>query len=211
MTDIHDLFSGVCVIVDDAFGKQGSTDNIIKIRQSIEAKNIPVLAHSELPTEDQIKHYKGLNFILLDWDINPNTDSDLLEGVRLGDAEKTAQREQLISFIKELNKQTYIPIFIFSQQDVDTIQRHLSDAGLLMEGKSSNIFVKSKSELIDADGKTDVLFGEIGTWLKGNPSVYVLKEWENATKSAKKDHVFCRSIDILFNYMRYYTARLTFL
>lgn len=183
MTNIDELFSGVCVIVDDAFGKEDRSDNIWKIRKSIEERNIPVLAYPDLPHEGQIKHYKGLNFMLLDWKINPIAEEEQLEGVRMGDASGNA----VISFIKRLNEQTYIPIFIFSQENVDTIKRHLSEADLLVEGKFTNIFVKSKSDLLSTADNPNTLFDEIEKWLKATPSIYVLKEWENAARSAKRN------------------------
>jgi hypothetical protein len=187
MTNIDELFSGVCIIIDDAFGKGDSQDSIKEIKQSIERKNIPILVYSELPIIDQIKHFKNLNFVLLDWDISPIEETDKIEGVSLGETMKTSQQSEIITFIKELNKQAYIPIFIFSNEDIAVIKTHLSEENLINENKPNNIFVKSKRELINTDDNQNVLFDEIENWLKKTPSVYVLKEWENAVKSAKRN------------------------
>ncbi|MDH6357080.1 hypothetical protein [Parabacteroides sp. PF5-9] len=187
MTNIDELFSGVCVIVDDAFGKEGSTDSIKEIKQSIEEKNIPILVYSELPIIDQIKHFKNLSFVVLDWDINPIEEATKLEGVSLGETAKISQKNEIVAFIKELNEQAYIPVFIFSNEDVVTIKSCLTAENLINEDKPNNIFVKSKSELLNTAENKNVLFDEIENWLKATPSIYVLKEWENAVKSAKRD------------------------
>jgi hypothetical protein len=105
----------------------------------------------------------------------------------MGETAQVGSREYILSFIEKVNKEVYVPIFIFSNENVDNIISHLQTRGLFISDKLTNIFVKNKSELMDTEQAKGVLFREIDKWLKGNPSIYVLKEWENATKSAKTD------------------------
>jgi hypothetical protein len=187
MTSIDELFSGICIIVDDELGKNNSTDVIMKIKLSIEQKNIPILAYSELPIIEQIKHFKNLSFVLLDWDINPIEAADKFEGVSLGEVAAGYNQDAIVTFIKEVNKESYLPIFIFSNENIEIIKTRLVEEKLIDSSKRNNIFIKSKGELINTPDNENVLFDEIEKWMKETPSIYVLKEWGKAIALAQKE------------------------
>lgn len=168
MTDIIQLFSGIGVVIDEAiYAKESQPNGIQKIVQSIKDKNIPVLAYEELPNEGTLSKLHSISFIILDWN---------LSGVQ---PIPQVTIDDNIDFLQKLKEICFVPIFIFSDEDSHTIEVNLSEKG--MTAQNSPIFIKKKDELNTAEK----LFNEIEKWMKQTPSVYVMKEWEKATREAK--------------------------
>lgn len=168
MTDIVQLFSGIGVVIDEAIHDDNLTPNgIQKIVQSIESKHIPLLQFEDLPDDEVISKLHSISFLILDWN---------LSGVH---PIPKATIDDNIVFLKKLKETCFLPLFIFSDEDPHTIEVALSENGITSE--NSPIFIKKKDEL----DNVEKLFGEIESWLKTTPSIYVLKEWEKATVEAK--------------------------
>lgn len=168
MTDIVQLFSGIGVVIDEAIHDDNQTPNgIQKIVQSIESKHIPLLQFEDLPDDEVISKLHSISFLILDWN---------LSGVH---PIPKATIDDNIIFLKKLKETCFIPLFIFSDEDPHTIEVALSENGITSE--NSPIFIKKKDEL----DNVEKLFVEIESWLKTTPSIYVLKEWEKATREAK--------------------------
>ncbi len=176
MINTLDLFRGVGVIIDDALANVNSKDSIWKIAKSFENKNIPLLKFTELPTDEKVKNFNSVSFLLLDWD---------LYGTQLetGISKPQTFTDENINFIKLFNKICFAPIFIFSNENTDDIKAKLSNSGLYDSTKSNHIFVESKGNVKQARA----LFSKIKTWLSKTPSMYVLKEWEKSMTQAKCD------------------------
>lgn len=168
MTDIVQLFSGIGVVIDEAIHDDNQTPNgIQKIVQSIESKHIPLLQFEDLPDDEVIFKLHSISFLILDWN---------LSGVQ---PIPKATIDDNIVFLKKLKETCFIPLFIFSDEDPHTIEVALSENGITVE--NNPIFIKKKDEL----DTVEKLFGEMESWLKTTPSIYVLKEWEKATREAK--------------------------
>lgn len=168
MTDIIQLFSGIGVVIDEAIHDDNQIPNgIQKIVQSIKSKHIPLLLFEDLPDDEVISKLHSISFLILDWNL-----SGVLPIPK-------ATIDDNIVFLKKLKETCYIPLFIFSDEDPHTIEVALSENGITAE--NSPIFIKKKDEL----DTVQKLFGEIESWLKTTPSIYVLKEWEKATREAK--------------------------
>lgn len=168
MTDIVQLFSGIGVVIDEAVNAtEDSPNGIQKIIHSIESKHIPLLQLEDLPDDEAISQLHSISFLILDWN---------LSGVQ---PIPQVTIEDNIVFLKKLKEICFIPLFIFSDEDPHTIEVALSEQGIT--SVNSPIFIKKKDEL----DTVDKLFGEIEAWIKRTPSVYVLKEWEKATRTAK--------------------------
>ena len=168
MTDIVQLFSGIGVVIDEAINTKDDRPNgIQKIVQSIESKHIPLLQFEDLPDNEVISKLHSISFLILDWN---------LSGVQ---PIPKATIDDNIVFLKKLKETCFIPLFIFSDEDPHTIEVTLSENGITAE--NSPIFIKKKDEL----DTVEKLLGEIESWLKTTPSIYVLKEWEKATREAK--------------------------
>lgn len=171
--DIINLFNGIGIIIDDSFAcKHKNKDKIQKIKSYFESKDFPILTYSELPTEQQIKHFKSISFVLLDWN---------LANLPIGTSLPQTLIQENIEFIKSIKQQYFTPIFIFTNEDAHNVIDTLVDNDLYnIHTDTNHIFVKNKSDI-----KTSrTLFSELAKWVKKTPSIYVLKEWETAVSTA---------------------------
>lgn len=179
--DVVNLFQGIAVIFDDEINNPEST--ISRIKESIQSKNIPVAAYNEPPRPGIIPSLSNASFVILDWEYTNNelyNDSD--ERVLKPAALKQEKDDDLIQFIRELLRQVFIPVFIFSSY-AKKVEESLEAEGLWDRNKANRIFVKHKNDI----KSEEQLFAAIGEWLKAMPSVYVLKEWENVIVEAKNN------------------------
>ncbi len=173
--DIVDLFKGIGVIIDDAFGRGNKErkDRIHRIKDNFERKNIPILTFSELP-ENFIPHFRGVSFVVLDWNLSANV------GVSL----PASLEDENAEFIKRLKKVWFGPIFVFTNEDINHVKDVLERNKLYDKESSNNhIFVKSKSEVIQARS----LFSMLAKWVRKTPSIYLLKMWENSMLAASSE------------------------
>lgn len=178
--DVEKLFNGIAVIVDDEI--EDKTSAIYKIKELIEGKNIPVAVFSEIPQLDVIPALSSASFIILDWDYT-NRELEVEEGERIAiPGELVAnEEERLIAFIKKLLSDIFVPVFIFTAKQPNTVIDSLKEASLWDDKKPNRIFVKQKSD-VDTE---EELFSAIAEWVKKMPSVYVLKEWERVLRETQ--------------------------
>jgi len=176
-----ELFKGVAVVIDDEINNR--TANIRNILNQIERKNIPFLTFTSIPSDEIISNFQNLSFLLLDWRLikDEMTSDDLQAGVTIPSTLRELEADENIEFIEKLMDVCFCPVFIFSNEDKNGIIEKLESAGIYSTDRPNHIFVKSKS---DITGRTK-LFKEIDKWIKSNPSVYVLKEWENEYQRSK--------------------------
>ena len=169
---MHPLVNGIAVIIDD---KIGTGDDLIDdLIDQIERFGVPCLKYTELPRHEEISHYHGISFVLLDWRLHDN-----IEGVSVPDS----ILQPSIEFLCEIKEKLFVPVFIFTNENVDTIETKLAETEeelYYKDGRPNFIFVKSKSEL-----KDDSLFTKISNWINTTPPVYVLKTWEHQYRVAK--------------------------
>ena len=163
-----ELLKGVAVIIDDEVGE--SSSGISRLIMDIEKRKIPCLKYSELPDNSVIDNFSDAPFIILDWKFGSG------DGVTVSQY----QLEDNIDFIRHVRKNCFVPIFIFTNQNLDNLKDDLRSHDAADFVGDSMIFLKNKSELIG--GK---LFDEIEEWLKSTPSAYVIKKWALEYKKAK--------------------------
>jgi len=182
--NIEELFTGVGMVIDDKIFDEKKSDRISRIVDALEEKNIPLLKYVDIPDKNVIKHCLNLNFILLDWELVALTDESgyPVSGM---DLLKEKNKNRIISFIKEVIKQSFIPIFIFSNLNENDINKILESQRIIKSENNRPIFVKSKSELISGD--KSLIFEKIEEWVNNMSSVYVLKKWDNSFNKAKSD------------------------
>lgn len=175
-TEVINLFKGVGVIIDNSFlNTENKEDRIWKIKSYFEKKGFPLLIYSELPALEEMMHIRGVSFILLDWNL-----SDMPIGLPL----PGATVDDNIIFIESIRKHCFAPIFIFTNEETDSVINILESKNLYKRDLNTNhIFVKNKSDL--KSGRT--LFSEIAKWINRTPSVYILKTWENAIAKGISD------------------------
>jgi hypothetical protein len=174
------LVNGIAVIIDDEIGKENK--NINDLISQIKGIGMPCAEHTELPVPDKfIAHIHGVSFILLDWNLWSSAMSDE-NGIPLTDVSIVSFEDANIKFLKEIHKTHFVPVFIFTNEDVGSITTKLTEKGLYYEdGRPNFVFVKSKDDLT----KDGSLFKEISDWICANPPVYVLKTWEHEYRTAK--------------------------
>lgn len=178
--DVEKLFNGIAVIVDNEI--EDKTSAIYKIKELIEAKNIPVAVFAEVPQLDVIPALASASFIILDWDYtNGALEVGEDERVTMPGTLVANEEERLITFIKKLLSDIFVPVFVFTAKQPDTVINSLKEAELWDDEKTNRIFVKQKT---DVDSEEE-LFAAISEWVKKMPSVYVLKEWEGVIRRAQ--------------------------
>lgn len=179
--ETKEYFRGIAVIIDNDIND--STANIQNILSQLQEEGIPYLSYSELPQENNLKSFRDISFILLDWELSSDVETTkaIEEGVVLPETLKKSGKDENITFIKSLADYCFCPIFIFSNQNVDLIIEELVKTDLFVNGKPNQIFVMRKSELTEKNK----LFIEIDKWIKNNPSIYVLKEWEHKYRNSR--------------------------
>ena len=144
---LKELFSGIAIIIDDEVNKPKA--NIANIIKQVENQNIPVLKYDAIPSDEVVNHFKDLSFLLLDWRLIKDevSDDDISSGVSIPDGLEQYDIKENIEFIKKLKGTCFCPIFIFTNEDVTSIQAALKDAGLYNDDRPNYICIKSKSEI----------------------------------------------------------------
>lgn len=167
----QELFKGIGVIIDNNINNANSTDRILKIKRYLDNKHFPILTYETLPSDEEIQCLHSVSFIILDWNLSGNDIGVAIPEVTINDN---------IDFLNKLKKISYAPVFIFTNEDTDSIINILKDNELYHD-EFNHIFVKNKESI--KTGKS--LFSCINQWLNKTPSVYVMKEWENTINTAK--------------------------
>lgn len=173
---MRDLLNGIAVIIDDEIDNENASIN--ELINQIRHEKIPCYTTRELPPIETIKHLGCASFIILDWRLKDQALSEL-SGVKIPNTLEDENLNETIEFLKELTRQFFAPIFIFTNDLKESVNLKLKEHGLLQDGKTNIILVKNKDEL------KDTLFKEIEEWIRGNESIYVLKKWEHEYQKAK--------------------------
>jgi hypothetical protein len=179
-----DLFSGIAVVIDDEIGQKEDIDAIIK---QLRDNNIPHLSYPSIPDIEVYKNFHNVSFVLLDWQLTEDiTQENIVDGVRIPPRSRVSLYEVNVNFIKELRKVCFAPIFIFTNETPSRVIEILMRAKLYVENTPSYIFVEKKENLKN----NNRVMKAIGDWIKSNPPVYVLKEWEKSFRIAKTNMFF---------------------
>lgn len=172
------LLNGIAVVIDDQIGNESEIDNFIS---QIEKQSIPYITYKKLPKDD-IEHFDGISFLLLDWKLQQDELSQALtKGVTQPTGLSKFSIEENISFLRKLKESCFTPIFIFTNESVSEVIEILKSNDLYHDNKPNYIFVKNKKDL---KGRTK-LFKTIEDWIKKTPSIYILKAWEKEYQLAK--------------------------
>ncbi len=180
--DVKSLFKGIAVIIDNEIYKEDSA--IKEIRSRLEQNNIPVVTYEDIPDTNVIPSFSNAAFVILDWDYFNSSDlydSDTGERVLIPDSVRQEKRNQVLLFIDMILNKIFVPVFVFTAVNPETVIEALDERHLWQHEKPNRIFVKQKIEI---SNETD-LFNSIEAWVRQMPSVYVLKEWEKVFGTTK--------------------------
>lgn len=173
--DVRELMAGVAIVIDDEIDDKYA--NIKKITAQLVDNKFPFLAYAMPPAGDEVKNFKDISFVVLDWQMDGLSIEDRENGV----ASPYGDGELAIDFIQALNGVCFAPIFIFSNEAEDDIKKTLIEKSLYTSDGHNHIFIAQKESL------KECLFEKIEEWLKKTPSMYALKEWDRAFYKARKD------------------------
>lgn len=181
--NIEELFSGIGVVIDDrVFSSNEQEDRIITIVRELEnVRKFPLVKYADLPDDGVLAKLTNVSFILLDWEIEPKQEElgEEASNVQLGAVLKAENERRVIEIVQKTLQNSLVPVFIFSNQNIDSIYQKLTDAGVDLT--KSQVFIKSKADLIEEGA----LFQKIGEWVDGVSGVYVAKAWDNSFNKAK--------------------------
>ena len=174
-----DALKGIAIFIDDELDQE-KTD-AFQLKQQIIDKKIPYIVRDKIPEpiDAFVKHLYGVSFIILDWKFysSPTENEQKEQGNRFPESLGISAT---IDFLENVLKTTYCPIFIVSQESIDSIKNELDKNKITIDGVHPRIFVCDKSELSDG-----CLFSRLNEWIEKRPITYVLKTWEMAAKDAK--------------------------
>ena len=178
--DIKKLFRGIAVVIDDEIHDLDSS--IYHVLKQLKAESIPYVEYDSLPDEKIIENLQNVSFVLLDWKlVSSLSTTDIISGVKVPSSAEKSSIEENINFLKAIQKVCFCPIFIFTDEDISSIQETLKNNGLYKNGKCNTILIKPKSVFISSGS----LFTELQSWLKESLSIYLLKSWDTIFQDAK--------------------------
>lgn len=173
----ENLFKGIGMVVDDQVnsGKDKAIDGIVKYLEN--DNHLPLVKYEDLPDNIESICFSSLSFLLLDWELNTlvNVDDSPIPIATL----KAQNARDNVDFIKQVVAKVVIPIFIFSNEDVNSIKNTLSQNHIIDDDEKSPIFILNKSELFDNEKKC-IMFDKVNEWLKKTPLIYVTQKWKTA-------------------------------
>lgn len=173
----ENLFKGIGMVVDDQVnsGEDKAIDGIVKYLEN--DNHLPLVKYEDLPDNIESICFSSLSFLLLDWELNTlvNVDGSPIPNAAL----KAQNARDNVDFIKKVVAKVVIPIFIFSNEDVNSIKNTLSQHHIMDDDEKSPIFILNKSELFDNEEKC-IMFDKVNEWLKKTPSIYVTQKWKTA-------------------------------
>ena len=147
--DIKKLFRGIAVVIDDEIHDLDSS--IYHVLKPLKAESIPYVEYDSLPDEKIIENLQNVSFVLLDWKlVSSLSTTDIISGVKVPASAEKSSIEENINFLKAIQKVCFCPIFIFTDEDISSIQETLKNNGLYKNGKCNTILIKPKSVFISS-------------------------------------------------------------
>lgn len=176
--NLQELFTGIGIVIDDNVNAPiDSDDRIVKIVKNLEDEcHIPLVKYETIPDTEILNHCQSINFILLDWSLLGD-----VPGIVGSEAEKSSH-EDIIAFLNVAKDKCFAPIFLFSNEDIPTIEKQIRKA---VTGNLPILF-KSKSELFDANNNF-LFWDSLEEWVNSKSGIYVQKTWNQSFEKARVD------------------------
>jgi hypothetical protein len=175
------MFHGIAIVIDDEVNRDDS--NIKAIQKQIENEGCHVVGLEAIPTQKQIENLKSAAFFIVDWNLYATISEDgkNVDAVEMPAGLRKQHIAEIITFLKDIRKTRFAPVFIFTNEPVEGVREELKKHPELFNlDDPSHIVVLEKDQVI-AKGVFTVLLD----WLASAPSAYVLKKWENEYEAAK--------------------------
>ncbi len=176
------LFHGIAVLIDDEINDPKASVAVIK--RQIEDAGCHVVPLSAMPSDSSIPNFREVAFFVVDWKLNGAALQEL--GAEPGITSSVLEQQNedsIVKFLHELRKVRFAPVFIFTNEPVDSVKEKLKGYTELYNADDpSHILVMDKKEVTNAG-----VFNVLTDWMKSAPSVYVLKSWEKFYEKAKNE------------------------
>ena len=175
---LKNFLSATALVIDDEIVDENST--ISRIISKLEQQGTLFVKHRELL--ESIDSISNIAFIVLDWDLMKKEQiADMPEGVSLGATLLEDQKSKIRDFIKDVIGKYFIPIFIFTQENIESIKEYLECEAIVKEAIGKNrVYLSSKGALQD-----DQVIVSLNDWLNNSMTVYTYKIMEEAIETAK--------------------------
>jgi hypothetical protein len=174
------LLNGIALVIDDEINDKKS--EISKMLSSLEKEGTFFIKTTNIPTDKARGNLSGISFIILDWDIKSEEQLMLPEGVLLAETIRISKIDENNKFIREMLTKYFVPIFIFSQQEKESIHIALQSDPNIAPTIDQRVFIESKSEL-----KGEKIKSYLEKWLKNNKTVLTLKMFEEQLNQSKNN------------------------
>ena len=184
---LKNFLLSTALVVDDEIINCEST--ISKIVATLEDKGTLFIKLRDLP--GSVDGISDLGFIILDWDLRTEEDvSDIPQEVLLGSTLLEVQKNDVKEFIKDIITRYFVPIFIFTRENIEAIKTNLeSDDVIKVAIEKRRIFLCNKSDLAG-----EQIIAKLNDWLNESIAVYTFKIMEEAIERAK--HRFFNELDL---------------
>ena len=175
---LKNFLSSIAMVIDDEIFDESSS--ILKIVEELEKRGTLFVKRNSLL--DNIDSISNFSFIILDWDLKTEEEKLAISmgvsmGATLSDDKKVSNR----NFIKQIITRYFIPIFIFSQENIGSIKAYLEADDDIKECiNKGRIFLCDKSSL-----KDDQVITSLNNWLNDSMAVYTFKIMDESLETAK--------------------------
>ena len=175
---LQNYLSATALVIDDEIVDETST--ISGIIAELERQGTLFIKRRELL--ESIDSISNLAFIILDWDLSKREEKEQLpECVSLGAALLENQKSKIRDFIQNVIDRYFVPIFIFTQENIESIQSYLAEQEPIKEAIDKNrVYICSKNSL-----KNEQVIVSLNDWLNNSMTVYTYKIIEEAIENAK--------------------------
>lgn len=164
---VKKMFVGEILIVDDEVFEEGT--DAYAIASYLKENSFSVIKKDTFPKEQELAGHK-LSMVICDWMFIKNDDD--------------SNARVVIEFLNKVQGREFVPVFICTGHLKQSVKEYLSDPEYncvrYKDNGASSIFVVEKGEI-----KKEAIFEFLENWLKKNPSVKLLKEWELSLNDAK--------------------------
>jgi len=170
------LLNGSAAVIDDEINNPKSS--ISKIIKCLEKEGTIFIKLNNI--RDNVEAFSNLSFIILDWKIVSTQQIQLPIGVQLG-AELIDPNSDVVNFLEKSIKKFFMPILIFSGENITIIEERLRRNDLLGKAlDSKRLIICNKSELTGAKVKS-----KLGGWIKDNQSAYLFRHLDKVIRDTE--------------------------
>lgn len=172
------VFAGPVVFIDDEVDTPDSP--AFMLIEKIKSSGLPVIPYRLPPDPESnvFKNWRGLAFLVLDWDF---VSSEISQALRAGGSQLDERNNLSVErFLARFLKEIFCPVFLISDKPESAIRSKLIESNLFLEAHlDARVKILSKAA-VEHD-----LFAQLENWVIENGSMLLLGVWEAEYERAK--------------------------